>query len=64
MRKTTVDEDRQRAIDMERWYHLDGRDRQNHKYHGLFIGLGKIGRKLDSKAGLEKRMADAWGKIK
>ena len=48
---------------MERWYHLDGRDKKSHKYHGLFIGLGAIGKKLDSKAALEKRMSDAWDEI-
>jgi hypothetical protein len=64
MKKTTLSEDRKRAADMERWYHADGRDTKNHKYHGLFIGLGKIGRKMDSKAELEKRMADAWGTLR
>ena len=64
MKKTTVEEDRQRAIDMERWYHLDGRADPGHKYHGLFNCLGAIGKKLDSKAALEKRMADAWEKLK
>ncbi len=63
MDRTSLEEDRKRAINMERWYHLDGRDKKSHKYHGLFIGLGAIGKKLDSKAALEKRMSDAWDKI-
>jgi hypothetical protein len=64
MEKTSLEEDRKRVIDMNRWYHLDGRDKKSHKYHGLLTGLGAIGKKLDSKAALEKRMSDAWDKIK
>tara|TARA_R100000781_G_scaffold840_1_gene1407 strand:+ start:944 stop:1138 length:195 start_codon:yes stop_codon:yes gene_type:complete len=64
MKKTSLEEDRKRVIDMDRWYHLDGRDKKSHKRHGLFTGLSAIGKKLDSKAALEKRMSDAWDKIK
>ena len=64
MEKTSLEEDRKRVIDMDRWYLLDGRDKKSHKYHGLFTGLGAIGKKLDSKAALEKRMSNAWDKIK
>tara|TARA_R100000458_G_C8261881_1_gene237288 strand:+ start:912 stop:1106 length:195 start_codon:yes stop_codon:yes gene_type:complete len=64
MKKTTIHEDRKRASDMERWYFLDGRDKKSHKYHGLYLGLGKIGKKLDSRAELEKRISNAWDKLK
>tara|TARA_Y100000593_G_scaffold94693_1_gene195148 strand:+ start:362 stop:523 length:162 start_codon:yes stop_codon:yes gene_type:complete len=42
-------EDRQRVLDMDRWYILDGRHHKDHKQHGLYTGLAEIGPKLDKK---------------
>ena len=57
-------EDRQRVLDMDRWYVLDGRHHKDHKQHGLYTGLAKIGPKLDKKNNLETRMSAAWQKLK
>ena len=34
-----VEEDRQRVLNMERWYILDGRHRPDHPQHGIYTGL-------------------------
>ncbi len=39
IKKTTVEQDRQRAMRMEELYVLDGRHRKDHPMHGLYTGL-------------------------
>ena len=39
MKKTTVAQDRARAMRMEQLYVLDGRHRSDHPMHGLYTGL-------------------------
>ena len=34
-----LEEDRQRMMNMERWYVLDGRHLHSHPLHGLYTGL-------------------------
>ena len=43
-----LEEDRQRMLDMERWYVLDGRHLKAHKLHGFYTGLAAKGADLDS----------------
>ncbi len=43
-----IKEDRQRVLDMDRWYVLDGRHRPDHEKHGLYTGLKEIGPQLDA----------------
>jgi hypothetical protein len=59
-----IAEDKQRVIDMDRWYRLDKRHLPSHKYHSLFTGLGAIGHRLDKKNELETRMSNAYDKLK
>ena len=59
-----IAEDKQRGINMDRWYRLDIRDHKSHKMHGLFTGLGAIGHRLDKKNELETRMSNAYDKLK
>ena len=33
-----LEEDRQRVMNMERWYILDGRHRPDHPQHGIYTG--------------------------
>ena len=42
MGQNWVEEDRQRALRMDRLYVLDGRHRLDHPMHGLFTGFGGI----------------------
>ena len=39
IKKTTVEQDRQRVMRMEALYVLDGRHRPDHPKHGLYTGL-------------------------
>ena len=39
MKRTTVAQDRARAMRMEQLYVLDGRHRSDHPMHGLYTGL-------------------------
>ena len=41
------EEDRQRLLNMQRWYVLDGRHLKDHKMHGLYTGLFELGPTLD-----------------
>ena len=59
-----IAEDKQRGIDMDRWYKLDKRHLKGHKMHGLFTGLGAIGHRLDKKNELETRISNAYDKLK
>ena len=47
-----LEEDRQRVLNMERWYILDGRHRYDHPQHGLYTGLAAKGADLDSFDGI------------
>ena len=58
------EEDKQRVLDMDRWYILDGRHLKKHKLHGRYTGLKEIGPSLDKKNDLEVRMDNAWQKLK
>ena len=48
-----LEEDRQRMLDMERWYVLDGRHRKtlpdgsDNPLHGVYTGLAAKGKELD-----------------
>ena len=46
-----LEEDRQRVLNMERWYILDGRHRYDHPQHGLYTGLVEKGKELDGELG-------------
>ena len=59
-----IAEDKQRVIDMDRWYKLDKRHLKSHKMHGFLTGLGAIGHRLDKKNELETRMSKAYDKLK
>lgn len=59
-----IAEDRQRVVDMDRWYHLDKRHLKNHKYNGLYTALAPKGPKLDSRHELETRIEKAWQNLK
>ena len=61
--KEWIAEDKQRIIDMDRWYRLDRRHLPSHKFHGLYTGLSAKGKKLDSKHELEIRIADAYDRL-
>ena len=39
LQKTTVEEDRQRALRMDQLYIEDGRHHKDHPKHGLYTGL-------------------------
>ena len=47
-----LEEDRQRVMNMERWYILDGRHRPDHPQHGIYTGLAAKGAALDSFDGI------------
>ena len=42
-----LEEDRQRVLDMERWYVLDGRHLTDNPMHGIYTGLAAKGKELD-----------------
>ena len=42
-----LEEDRQRMMNMERWYVLDGRHLPDNPMHGLYTGLAAKGATLD-----------------
>ena len=52
-----LEEDRQRVMDMERWYVLDGRHRKtlpdgsDNPMHGLYTGLAAKREELDGELG-------------
>ena len=46
-----LEEDRQRALDMDRWYVLDGRHLPDNPMHGLYTGLAAKGATLDGELG-------------
>ena len=58
-----IEEDKQRLLDMDRWYVLDGRHRKTHKMHGLYTGLKELGPKLDKLEELVDRMSNAYDLI-
>ena len=43
-----LEEDRQRMMDMERWYVLDGRHLKTHKLHGFYTGLAEKAEELEA----------------
>ena len=47
-----LEEDRQRVMNMERWYILDGRHRPDHPQHGIYTGLSEKANDLDSFVGI------------
>ena len=47
-----LEEDRQRVLDMERWYVLDGRHSYDHPQHGVYTGLAAKADDLDSFDGI------------
>jgi len=52
-----LEEDRQRVLDMERWYVLDGRHRKtladgsDNPMHGIYTGLAAKAKELDGELG-------------
>jgi len=52
-----LEEDRQRMLNMERWYVLDGRHRKtlpdgsDNPMHGIYTGLAAKGKELDGELG-------------
>ena len=44
-------EDEKRAMDMERWYVLDGRHLPDNPMHGIYTGLAVKGKELDGELG-------------
>tara|TARA_R100000152_G_C6711771_1_gene139286 strand:+ start:683 stop:883 length:201 start_codon:yes stop_codon:yes gene_type:complete len=58
-----IQEDKQRVIDLDRWYHIDGRHRKSHKMHGVYTGLKEIAPKLDRVYELVQRMSDAYDRL-
>ena len=46
-----LEEDRQRMLNMERWYVLDGRHLPDNTLHGVYTGLAAKGKKLDGEFG-------------
>ena len=54
---TWLEEDRQRMLNMERWYVLDGRHRKtlpdgsDNPLHGVYTGLAAKGKELDGELG-------------
>ena len=59
-----IQEDRQRVIDMNRWYILDGRHKKNHKLHGLYTGLAQLGKRLDRQNELKESISNAYDSLK
>jgi len=51
-KKEWLEEDRQRVLNMERWYILDGRHRYDHPRHGIYTGLSEKANDLDSFDGI------------
>ena len=47
-----LEEDRQRVLNMERWYILDGRHRPDHPQHGIYTGLSEKANDLDNFDGI------------
>tara|TARA_R100000655_G_scaffold26330_1_gene54264 strand:- start:63 stop:227 length:165 start_codon:yes stop_codon:yes gene_type:complete len=43
-----LEEDRQRMLDMERWYVLDGRHHKESPMHGLYTGLAEKAEELEA----------------
>tara|TARA_R100000353_G_C6470170_1_gene186357 strand:+ start:290 stop:457 length:168 start_codon:yes stop_codon:yes gene_type:complete len=52
-KKTTIEDDTQRFLTMDRWYVLDGRHRSDHPLHGSYAGLQHIGPLLDQQNDME-----------
>ena len=50
-KKEWIQEDRQRMMNMERWYVLDGRHLPDNPMHGLYTGLTAKGATLDGELG-------------
>ena len=48
---TWLEEDRQRMLNMERWYVLDGRHFPDNPLHGVYTGLAAKGKELDGELG-------------
>ena len=46
-KKEWLNEDRQRVLDMERWYVLDGRHLPDNPMHGIYTGLAAKRKELD-----------------
>ena len=46
-----LEEDRQRVLDLERWYVLDGRHLPDNPLHGVYTGLAAKGKELDGELG-------------
>jgi hypothetical protein len=46
-----LQEDRQRMLNMERWYVLDGRHLPDNPMHGIYTGLAAKGKELDGELG-------------
>ena len=46
-----LEEDRQRMLNLERWYVLDGRHRPDNPLHGVYTGLAAKGKELDGEFG-------------
>jgi len=46
-KKDVLEADRQRMLNMERWYVLDGRHLPDNKLHGVYSGLAAKGKELD-----------------
>ena len=46
-KKEWLSEDRQRVLDMERWYVLDGRHLPDNPMHGIYTGLAAKRKELD-----------------
>ena len=50
-KKDWLEEDRQRMMNMERWYVLDGRHLPDNPMHGLYTGLDAKRKELDGELG-------------
>ena len=46
-----VEEDRQRMLNMERWYVLDGRHLPDSPFHGVYTRLAAKAKELDGELG-------------
>ena len=46
-----LEEDRQRMLNLERWYVLDGRHLHDNPMHGIYTGLAAKGKELDGELG-------------
>ena len=46
-----LEEDKQRMLNLERWYVLDGRHLPDSPLHGVYTGLAAKGKQLDGELG-------------